>query len=162
HSCMVLRSPVGWRGLALALACGAGLWLAGAAVTAARAAPAAPTLMVNNVSDAVAAGPLNDGVCDTVFPYGATHTCTLRAAVMKANHWPGGGVTIRFATALNGAPIALSIPPAGGHDETKGDLNIFQTTHLIGNGAGLTIIDAANANDRVFLIESGAVVDMSG
>jgi hypothetical protein len=80
---------------------------------------------------------------------------------MKANHWPGGGATITFAPALNGAPLLLSIH-SGATDEAQGDLNISQTTHLLGNGAGLTIVDALAASDRAFWIEPGAVVDISG
>ena len=54
-------------------------------------APAAPTFTVNSFQDDVAAAPLNNGVCEILT---GTGTCTLRAAIMKANHYPSGGVTI--------------------------------------------------------------------
>src|SRR5271165_2300375 len=103
---MGIRSIGIWRGRGLALASAAGLWLALAVVLSARAAPATPppTFVVNSSSDIPAAAPLDDGVCATVKPGGV---CTLRAAVMEANHWPGGGATITFAPLLNGVPLLL-------------------------------------------------------
>jgi len=151
------------RGLWLALAAGAGLGLALAVISAVQAAPAAlpPTFVVNDSADAVSAGPLNDGICDTVFPYGATPHCTLRAAIMKANHFPGGGVTIRFDQAFAFDIVKLSIAPAGADGETTGDLNISQTTHINGLvGGGPTYIDAHAIADRIFHLAPGAVVDM--
>ena len=55
----------------------------------ARAAPAAPTFIVNSPADVIASAPLDNGVCETAPGNGV---CTLRAAIMKANHYPGGGV----------------------------------------------------------------------
>src|SRR5690349_16249241 len=54
-------------------------------------APTAPTFTVNSLADVVPTGNLANGVCETSTGSGI---CTLRAAVMKANHYPGGGVTI--------------------------------------------------------------------
>jgi hypothetical protein len=155
------------RGLALALAGAAGLLLALAVVTAARAAPATPppALVVNNAGDAPAAAPLNTGVCATARPGGHPNgVCTLRAAIMEANHWPGGGVTILFDPALMNTPISLSIPPQGPQDdEALGDLNISQTTHINGLAGGdYTTIDAHALGDRVFHVAPGAVVDIVG
>src|SRR5437764_2289567 len=53
--------------------------------------PAAPTFTVNSLADIVASDHLSNGVCETHLGSGI---CTLRAAVMKANHYLGGGVTI--------------------------------------------------------------------
>jgi len=163
----VFHSALTRRALALALAGAGGLWLALAVVAAARAAPAAtppPTFVVNSTVDAIAAGPLGDATCDTVYPYPVAHKCTLRAAIMKANHYPGGGVTIQFSPLLNGAPISLTITPQGPQDdEALGDLNISQTTHIHGFvGGDGTTIDALALGDRVFHLAPGAVVDMSG
>lgn len=52
------------------------------AVATARAAPNAPTFTVNSTLDAVDAHP-GDGVCAT-----SGNLCTLRAAIMEANHTP--------------------------------------------------------------------------
>jgi len=165
HSTSVVRSRSMGRALGLALASGAGLWLALAIViSAAHAAPAAPppTFVVNDSSDAVAAGPLDDGVCSTTpKPYPPVPTCTLRAAIMKANHYPGGGVTITFDPAFAFEIVELSISPQGADGETTGDLNISQTTHINGLvGGGPTIIDAHASGDRIFHLAPGAVVDM--
>ena len=43
--------------------------------------------------------------------------CTLRAAIMKANHYPGGGVTI----IIPAGTYTLTIASAGIDDETSGD-----------------------------------------
>src|SRR5579859_991920 len=153
------------RLLALAAAALLGLLLSGSLALAVSAAPAAvpPTFVVNSVSDAPAAGSLTDDICDTVFPYGSVHTCTLRAAIMKANHSPEGGATITFdPSTTNGHAIILTIAAQSPDDETTGDLNISHTTRLVGNGAGLTIIDGQGIQDRVFWLETGALVSMSG
>ena len=128
----------------------------------ARAAPlSAPTFTVNSIDDIVASPPLDSGPCETLPGDG---TCTLRAAIMKANHWPGGGATIDFAPKLSGTPITLHIPASGPDDETTGDLNITQTVTIRGSGAGQTIIDGNGSvtHDRVFHIESGITVTMTG
>lgn len=102
-------------------------------------------------------------MCATAKPGGVSNgICTLRAASMEANHWLGGGATIRFASALNGVPVALTIPSDLGDGEATGDLNIDQTMQVLGNGVGQTIIDGLSANDRVFHIATGAVVKLSG
>jgi len=139
------------------------LFLIGSAERSASATPTAPTFVVNSVGDAVAAGPLTDGVCSTTpKPYPPVPTCTLRAALIKANHWPGGDATITFDPTQYGNPILLTITPTGDDDELSGDLNISHTLHLIGNGRGQTIIDAQALSDRIFWIEPGATVDISG
>ncbi len=122
-----------------------------------RAAPTAPTFMVNSPADVVASAPLDNGVCETAPGNGV---CTLRAAIMKANHYPGGGATIKFA--LSGVvTYTLTIPPSDFDDEASGDLNITNTLTISGNGAGNTIIDA-NHIDRVFLVASLPATTISG
>jgi len=67
----------------------------------AKAAPNAPTFTVNSMDDVVAAAPLNDGICATAYNSGVPNgVCTLRAAIMKTNHYPGGGVTINIPAIL--------------------------------------------------------------
>ena len=132
-----------------------------AAPAARPASPAAPTFTVNSVSDLVAAAPLDNGPCETVPGNGV---CTLRAAIMKANHFPGGGATIVFASHAAGTTYVLAIPQSGPDDETTGDLNITAAVTIVGNGAGITIIDGNGSitNDRVFSIDTGVAVTMTG
>jgi hypothetical protein len=129
----------------------------GQAPQTARAAPAAPTFSVNSTFDLPASAPLDTGPCETAPGDGQ---CTLRAAVMKANHYPGGGATIRF-----GLPAAvtytLGIPPDLVDNERTGDLNITNTVNILGNGVTQSIIDG-NGTDRVFNIGPGIRVMMTG
>src|SRR5579859_710317 len=128
----------------------------------ARAAPlSAPTFTVNSISDVVASPPLDSGPCETA---PGNNTCTLRAAIMKANHWPGGGATILFGPQVSGIPIVLERPASGTDDETVGDLNITQTVTIRGSGASNTIIDGNGSvtHDRVFRIGPGIMVTISG
>ena len=117
------------------------------------ASPTAPTFNVNVTFDDVARTPYDDGVCNVPI---YTGPCTLRAAIIKANHYPGGGVTINIPAGT----YTLTIAPAGGDDELTGDLNISNTMTLIGNSAGNTIIDA-NQIDRVFNVAAGTKVTIS-
>lgn len=114
----------------------------------------APTFTVNSLADVVASAPLDNGVCETL---PGNHVCTLRAAIIKANHFPGGGVTID----LPAGTYDLSILPVGSDDETSGDLNITQTLTLTGAGAAGTIIDAHQI-DGVFELAAGITVTISG
>lgn len=116
----------------------------------------AATFNVNSTFDVAAAPPLNNGICETAPGNGV---CTLRAAVMKGNHFPGGGVTINVpASAL---PYKLTTVPAGANDETTGDLNITAAMTIAGAGVA-TIIDG-NGTDRVFRIATpGAAVTING
>ncbi|MEY2512083.1 MAG: hypothetical protein QOE26_2846 [Verrucomicrobiota bacterium] len=117
-------------------------------------AVAAPTFTVNSVVDATAASPLDDGKCETSANNG---TCTLRAAIMKANHFPGGGVTIVIPAATYG----LTIAPTGADDELTGDLNITASMTIQGAGAATTIINA-NKIDRVLSLSSAPTVTITG
>src|SRR5436190_15328467 len=49
-----------------------------------------PTFTVNSVADVADVNP-GDGVCETA---AGNHVCTLRAAVMEANHFSGATVVI--------------------------------------------------------------------
>src|SRR5262245_58268931 len=103
-----------------------------------------PSFTVNSLADVVASLPLDNGVCETNPGNGI---CTLRAAIMKANHFPGGGVIINIPAGTYG----LTIPPAGTDDETTGDLNITADMTINGAGAANTIIDAKQI-DRAFQV----------
>src|SRR5690349_11983587 len=80
-------------------------------------ATAPPVFTVNSVADVAPTGNLADGVCETAPGNGI---CTLRAAVIKANHYPGGGVAIHLpASAI---PYAIQIPQVvGTYGEADGD-----------------------------------------
>src|SRR5262245_34709226 len=118
---------------------------------------AAPTFTVNSNSDVVDSNP-GDSICDT-----GGGVCTLRAAIMEANHTPGGGATINF-NLPNGTVILLTRMPSGADDETTGDLNITNTMTIDGNGAANTIIDGNDTvvHDRVVDIGPGVVVTIDG
>src|SRR5215470_5068725 len=112
---------------------------------AAFTAQAAPTFTVNSPADVAGAAPLNDGICATGYtdingvlvPNGV---CTLRAAIMKANHFPGGGMTIVLPALPPGVSYMLTIPASGNDDDTSGDLNILASMSIIGAGSSTTII----------------------
>jgi CSLREA domain-containing protein len=121
----------------------------------------AAVFTVNSTSDVVGAAPLTDGICATAYKNGVPNgVCTLRAAIMEANHTPGGPHTISIPPGL----YALTIfPVTGADDETNGDLNINAGMSIVGAGSSTTIIDANhNINvGRVFRIGT-ATVSISG
>jgi CSLREA domain-containing protein len=143
-----MKSRRGFAGLITAIVLG----LIGA--LSSPGASAAPTFTVNSVVDTVASAPLDNGICQTS---PGNSTCTLRAAIMKANHFPGGGVTIVIPAATYG----LTIAPTGADDELTGDLNITASMTIQGAGAATTIIDA-NKIDRVLNVGSAATVTITG
>ena len=102
--------------------------LAGANLPAQAAPLSPPTFTVNSPFDVVASPPLDSGPCETA-PGNAT--CTLRAAIEKANNFPGGGATIILPALSGGGVYALTID----------ELTITSTMTLIGGGAANTIID---------------------
>src|SRR5215475_9760884 len=113
----------------------------------------AAVFTVNSTSDVVGAAPLTDGICATAYNDGVPNgVCTLRAAIMEANHAPGGPHTISLPPGL----YALTIPHASGSgaDETTGDLDITSSMSIIGAGSSTTIIDGNHnvTRDRVFSI----------
>lgn len=114
---------------------------------------AAPTFTVNSAADVPASAPLDNGVCETAPGNGV---CTLRAAVMKANHYSGGGVTIMLPALPPGGAYTLSIPASGNDDETTGDLELTAPMSLIGAGQTSTIINGNGVvtHDRIFWVQS--------
>jgi hypothetical protein len=119
------------------------------------ALPAAPTFTVNSVFDSPA--DLSDTIYSVCRTAAANTTCTLRAAIMKANRYPGGGVTIIVPSGA----YTIALAPSGEDDETTGDLNITQTMTIVGAGAAHSIVDGGSV-DRVFRIGSGATVTLTG
>jgi hypothetical protein len=115
-----------------------------------------PTFTVNSQADVapVVGTSLTDGVCETVPGNGV---CTLRAAVMEANHYPGGGAIIVSPAGT----YSLTIAPSAAFTETVGSLDFAARFWLIGAGAATTIIDAGGI-DRVLCVRGGAVVGVSG
>jgi hypothetical protein len=99
-----------------------------------------------------------DGRCRT-----AARTCSLRAAIMQANHPSVAATTIRLPAGL----YVLTRAPGGDVAEASGDLNVAlpllqgQTLSIVGAGGGSTIIDGNHA-DRVLTIAEKAVVTASG
>jgi len=144
----------------------AALGSAGQPGRAAQAAPQADlTFTVNDIADRPANTPYTDGVCDT--PLGNSD-CTLRAAIMKANNWHLGSVTVILPALPAGQAYFLTIPPSGGDGDDTGDLNILPSSGrpsvtIQGGGPANTIIDASGMvpGDRVLSIGAGAVATIS-
>jgi CSLREA domain-containing protein len=100
-----------------------------------------------------------DGQCHT-----SANRCSLRAAIMQANHLGGPGLTIIL---LPAGTYVLTRAPGGANGEDTGDLNLVtpavggQTVSLIGAGAASTIIDA-NHLDRVLAVDHGCTARIFG
>ena len=122
------------------------------------------TFVVNTPLDIADPTPGVCGDCDL-----GGGQCSLRAAVSKANACSGAD-TIRFAAALDGTPIVLSLPCdpffGCGFDSTgaDGDLDVAEELTIAGNGATNTIIQGgtslAAAADRV--IQASAPLTIAG
>ena len=118
------------------------------------------TFTVNSQADIVGAAPLTDGICATAYNNGVPNgVCTLRAAIMEANHAPGGPHTISVPPGL----YTLTIPSAGTDSETAGALKITAGMSIIGLGASNTIIDANGAitSDRGFRVTASTAITVN-
>jgi CSLREA domain-containing protein len=109
-----------------------------------------PTFVVNSLLDKPDENP-GDGVCKAEGPGQA---CTLRAAIMEANHTPGGGASI----SLPGGQFTLTIPPELKDVETTGSLNITAGMSLNGAGPEASIIDAAGLDTALVVEAQGVIV----
>ncbi len=111
------------------------------------------TFVVDTTVDGVDIFP-GDTVCAT-----AEDTCTLRAAVMEANALPSAD---RIELGPNF--YALSIP--GGNEEAaaRGDLDIYGTLTIVGQGMMATAIDAGGAamGDRALHVHPDATFTLEG
>ncbi len=108
--------------------------------------------LVNNYGDDVDCNP-GDGICETV-PFNGQ--CTLRAAIMEANVWPGSD-----AIDLPPGTYLLTRAGAGEDQADTGDLDITDGLTITGAGAAATIVDGVTL-DRVFDILLGATLNISG
>ncbi len=119
-------------------------------------AAAPPTFTVNSLSD-VPADFTNDPNYDICRTNVMNTTCTLRAAIMNANRYVGGGATINIPAGI----YRLTTLRSGTDDDSTGDLNITNTMTINGASAASTTIDG-NQIDRVFNVGSGTAVTISG
>lgn len=117
-------------------------------------ATASSVFTVDSTSDGVDVNP-GDGNCAA-----SSGHCTLRAAIMEANHTSGGGA-INVPGSIN--HYVLTISPIAPDDETTGDLNITADMSIVGEPIILrpVIIDAYSAGDGVIRISSGVTVSIS-
>lgn len=112
-------------------------------------------ITVNDTTDAPLAPespPTNDACVST------TGSCTLRAAVQAAQkHANPTRISIPAGT------YSLSIPEGSVDDAGGGDLHVTGTVTLVGAGASATVVQSSSyPADRVFNVQSGATVTMSG
>ena len=108
----------------------------------------AATFTVDDTADTHDAD-VEDGLCaDTA---GA---CTLRAAVEQANALDGNDTIV-----LPAGTYTLTLPPAD-DDDSGGDLDVLDGVTIEGEGAGVTIIDAAQL-DRALHVWPGQALTMT-
>jgi CSLREA domain-containing protein len=110
---------------------------------------------VNTTADGTDANPGN-GVCETA---PGNHVCTVRAAIMEANHTISGVTIIEIPANPN--PYVLTIPPSGNDDESTGDLWITRDTSIVGDGAAVSILDGGGIDD-VLVVFQPNTVDIEG
>ena len=137
---------------------GYGMVVVAALIAAGSSARADQQITVNSPSDVVDASP-GDRICETAAGNGV---CTLRAAIMEANHTLSGTVSIQVPA----SPVeyTLTIEAFGVDDERTGDLNITRTVSIIGEGAASTIINGNGTitHDRAVSIARGISVVLAG
>jgi hypothetical protein len=123
------------------------------------AAPSAlaVTFIVDSTADLPDTNPTS-GTCHTT-----ANSCTLRAAVMQANHATAPSAIIMLPAGI----YNLTIPATAADGDDNGDLNLttppngFTTITISGAGASTTIIDA-NQNDRVLRVHDLRTATISG
>ena len=109
--------------------------------------------VVDLTEDATDAVP-GDGLCAT-----STGQCTLRAAVMEANALPTAD-----RIELGSGVYYLSIPGLFEEQATTGDLDIYGTLTIVGQGMTLTGVDAGGSGmgDRAIHVHPGATFRLEG
>lgn len=118
-----------------------------------------PTFTVNDHANDLPDDNPGNSICHTM-----AGTCTLRAAIMEANHSGSGAVVVVPAGTYN---LTIKASSCAGDGEACGDLNL--TTPISGSpyititgaGAATTTIDA-NRFDRAIFVDSGRSVEISG
>ena len=134
------------------------LMLAMLMVPRALASPSTVTFIVDSVLDQID-DDTSDGVC-----HSAANHCTLRAAIMQANHLTVPGVT---TIVVPTGTYTLTRPVSGANGEDNGDLNLTaplspnQSISINGAGAASTIIDA-NRIDGAIGIALGRTANIDG
>jgi len=119
----------------------------------------AATFNVTTTADAPDVAPGN-GICEATPGAG---DCTLRAAIMEANAWPGAD-TIEVPA----GNYVLTFEPTTEHDTAwiagEGDLDILSNLTIAGAGAGVTFIGwtAPTAWRRVVQVANNAVATIEG
>jgi hypothetical protein len=112
----------------------------------------AVTFVVDTIEDRIDED-VSDGACHT-----SVNTCSLRAAIMQANHLPASTPSISIL--VPAGTFMLTRAPVENADEETGDLNLAapsnpnQRIGIFGVGAASTVIDA-NQLDRAIHVESG-------
>jgi hypothetical protein len=81
---------------------------------------------------------------------------TLRSALMAANATSGSNTIV-----LPAGTITLTLPGANEDNAETGDLDIYHSLAIVGQGALASVVNA-NQLDRVFQVFSGATVSMIG
>ncbi len=81
---------------------------------------------------------------------------SLREAIIAANNTAGSDTIV-----LGSGTYTLSIVGDAEGSAAQGDLDINSTIIIVGNGPGLTIINATSMSDRVFEVSSGASLTLS-
>ena len=116
---------------------------------------AAPAVYADVVYNVNTTADLPDDGLGLITCHTSAGTCSLRAAIMKANQFDGNSIiTVPAGT------YTLTIPPSGTDGDDSGDLNFatpiqpFEQITVIGAGAGRTIIDA-NQIDRAIDVSAG-------
>ncbi len=94
-----------------------------------------------------------DGVCETG---SGNQECTLRAAIQEANALDGMDTIV-----IPAGTITLTRAGAGENMAATGDLDVTDTTRIVGAGISQTIIDA-NTLDRVFHLSTTGRIEMQG
>lgn len=119
----------------------------------------AATFQVNLRADLPDDNP-GDGICRAIQTTDKARlwSCSLRAAIMEANAWPGADkITLGWGKYM--LDYRGYGPETAGH---SGDLDIVDKLQIEGKGKTKTIIDASNLKDRIFDIHGPGVVSIQG
>ena len=121
----------------------------------------AATFVVNDPADVVDATP-GDGVCETA---SGNAVCTLRAAVMEANAFPGADIATLPAGTYE---LTRAVALFAADTEADGDLDVTESLDLVGAGATTTVIlghfavpDDGVQPHRVLDVAAGTIVSLS-
>jgi hypothetical protein len=118
------------------------------------AAPGA-TFVASELTDAADPTP-DDGICD-VDPAEAGDQCTLRAAVQTTNALSGPDTVQLLA-----GTYVLSLRRSFDDYDESGDLDVYDTLEVLGQGAGVTILDARKLKHRIFDVDTPGGLDLVG